>query len=65
MLVQPYASLDGFFLTLLSDRERKQLDRMAAQTPAAFKALSRTLQSESARLDELPGMLMEIFIYTL
>lgn len=65
MLVQPYTSLDGFCLTLLSDGERKQLDRMAAQTPAAFKSLSRTLQSESARLDELPGMLMEIFIYTL
>lgn len=65
MLVQPYTSLDGFCLTLLSDGERKQLDRMAAQTPAAFKALSRILQSESARLDELPGMLMEIFIHTL
>ena len=65
MLVQPYASLDGFCLTLLSEGERKQLDRMAAQTPATFKALSRTLQSESARLDELPGMLMEIFIHTL
>lgn len=65
MLVQPYTSLDGFCLTLLSDGERKQLDRMAAQTPAAFKALIRILQSESARLDELPGMLMEIFIHTL
>jgi len=65
MLVQPYASLDGFCLTLLSDGERKQLDRMAAQTPAAFKALSQALQSESVRLDELPGMLMEIFIHTL
>lgn len=65
MLVQPYASLDGFCMTLLSEEERKQLDRMAAQTPAAFKTLSRLLQSENARLDELPGMLMEIFIHTL
>lgn len=65
MLVQPYASLDGFCMTLLSGEEKKQLDRMAAQTPAAFKALSRILQSENARLDELPGMLMEIFIHTL
>lgn len=65
MLVQPYASTGGFCMTLLSDEERRQLDRMAAQIPAAFKSLSRILQSENARLDELPGMLMEIFIHTL
>ena len=65
MLVQPYASLDGFCMTLLSGEEKKQLDRMAAQTPAAFSTLSRILQSENTRLDELPGMLMEIFIHTL
>lgn len=65
MLVQPYASLDGFCMALLSDEEKKQLDRMAAQTPAAFNTLSRILQSENTRLDELPGMLMEIFIHTL
>ena len=37
MLIHPYTSLDGFSMTLLSDKERKQLDRMAAQTPVAFK----------------------------
>ena len=61
----PYTSLDGFSMTLLSDKERKQLDRMAAQTPVAFKTLSRILQSESGQLTELPGMLMDIFIQTL
>lgn len=65
MLVQPYASLDGFCMALLSDEEKKQLDRMAARTPAAFNTLSRILQSENTKLDELPGMLMEIFIHTL
>lgn len=65
MLIQPYASLDGFSITLLSDEERKQLDKMAAQTPATFKTLSRILQSDGGRLAELPGMLMEIFIHTL
>ncbi|CDM07289.1 FIG00896953: hypothetical protein [Bacteroides xylanisolvens SD CC 1b] len=38
---------------------------MAAQTPVAFKTLSRILQSESGQLTELPGMLMDIFIQTL
>lgn len=65
MLLQPYASLDGFCMTLLSSDDRKHLDRIAAQTPAAFEALSKILQSEGDRLDELPGMLMEIFIHTL
>lgn len=65
MLLQPYASLDGFCMALLSPDDRKHLDRIAAQTPAAFEALGKILQSESGRLDELPGMLIEIFIHTL
>lgn len=65
MLLHPYVSLDGFCMALLSPGDRKQLDRIAAQTPAAFETLGKILQSEGGRLDELPGMLMEIFIHTL
>lgn len=65
MLLQPYASLDGFCMALLSPDDRKHLDKIAAQTPAAFEALSKILQSKGDRLDKLPGMLMEIFIHTL
>lgn len=65
MLIHPFTSLDGFSMTLLSDEERKHLDKMATQTPTAFKTLSRVLQSENERLTDLPGMLMEIFIHTL
>ena len=65
MLLQPYASLDGFCMALLSPGDRKHLDRIATHTPAAFEALSKILQSKGDRLDELPGMLMEIFIHTL
>lgn len=65
MLLQPYASLDGFCMVLLSPDDRKHLDRIAAQTPAAFESLGKILQAEGGRLDELPGMLMEIFIHTL
>lgn len=65
MLLQPYASLDGFCMALLSSDDKKHLDRIAAHTPAAFEALSKILQSKGDRLDELPGMLMEIFIHTL
>lgn len=65
MLIQPYTSLDGFSMALLSDKERRHLDKMAVQIPTAFKTLSRLLQSENERLAELPGILMEIFIHTL
>ena len=65
MLLQPYASLDGFCMAFLSPDDRKHLDRIAAQTPATFEALGKILPSEGSRLHELPGMLIEIFIHTL
>lgn len=65
MLLQPYSSLDGFCLALLSDEERGQFDMLALQTPDAFRELSRMLHPGDNRLDELPGMLMEAFIHTL
>lgn len=65
MILQPYASLDGFCMTLLSPEDKKALDRISAETPAAFAALHKVLESESDRLDELPAMLMEIFIASL
>ena len=62
---RPYASLDGLCMTLLSPEDKETLYRMAAETPAAFEKLRRILPSEGDRLDELPGMLMEIFIASL
>jgi len=64
MLLQPYASMDGLCLALLSPQERERLDEIAAQTSAAFEALGSILQSTGDRQDELPGMLMEAFIHT-
>lgn len=65
MILQPYASLDGLCMTLLSPEDKKTLYGMAAETPAAFEKLRKILPSEGNRLDELPGMLMEIFIASL
>lgn len=65
MLLQPYASMDGLCLALLSPQDRERLAGIAAQTPAAFEALGALLQSTGDRQDELPGMLMEAFIHTL
>ncbi len=65
MILQPYSSLDGFCMALLSPEERKQLDTLAIQTPDAFRELGKILHPGDNRLDELPGMLIEAFIYTL
>lgn len=65
MILQPYASLDGFCLALLSPGDKEALDRIATETPGAFSALRKILPSEDDRLGELPGMLIEIHIATL
>ncbi len=65
MILQPYASLDGFCLTLLSPRDKEALDKIATETPGAFSTLREILPSENDRLEELPGMLIEIYIATL
>lgn len=65
MVLQPYASLDGFCMALLSPRDKEELDRIATETPGAFAALHKVLESDGDRLDELPAMLMEIFIASL
>lgn len=65
MILQPYASLDGFCIALLSDREKETLYKLAGRTPEAFRALKEMMHAGNDRLEELPGMLMEIFIATL
>lgn len=49
-------------MMLLSPEDKAALDEIAEETPRAFETLHQVLQSDSNRLPELPGMLMEIFI---
>ena len=65
MLMRPYVSMDSFHLSMLSSKDQEQLERFAVQTPAIFETLCRILNPGDNRLDELPGMLMEIYIHTL
>lgn len=65
MVLQPYASLDGFCMALLSPRDKEELNRIAMETPSAFAVLHKVLESDTDRLEELPAMLMEIFIASL
>ena len=65
MVLQPYISMDGICMVLLSDSDKKKLRRIAEQTPAAFDGVGDILQSDKEHLDELPVTLMEIYIRNL
>lgn len=62
MILQPYVLLDDFGMALLSPSDRQALDMIADETPGAFDAMYRLIGSKGGRLDELPGMLMEIYV---
>jgi len=64
-LIQPYVSLDGCCIAVLSEHEKESLYRIAEKTPGAYRILKEVLHTETGRLDELPGMLMEIFVTSL
>lgn len=65
MVLQPYISMDGICMVLLSDSDKKKLRRIAEQTPAAFDGVGDIQQSDKEHLDELPVTLMEIYIRNL
>lgn len=64
-VLQPYTSLDGLCMALLSSQDRERLHAAAAETPAALASLKEVMNTKNDRLDALPGMLMEIFIASL
>lgn len=65
MILQPYISMDGICMALLSGYEKEKLRHIVEQTPAAFTRLGDVLQSDNNGLAELPGTLMGIYIRTL
>lgn len=65
MLLQPYVSMDGLSIALLSSSHKDELLRMARETPDALYRLQQVLQAGGDRLPELPGMLLEIYIASL
>ena len=65
MILQPYASLDHLSTAVLSHREKEELYDMAACIPRAFEILATTMETGDKRLNDLPGMLIDIFISSL
>ena len=65
MILQPYISMDGVCMALLSDTKKRSCATLREQTPEAFTQLGDVLQSDNGGLAELPGTLMGIYIRTL
>lgn len=64
MLVQPYTSIDGLGIAVLSDMDRKRIDKISEDTPMAMERLGRILQMEKERTKELPALFMKIIVTT-
>lgn len=64
MLVQPYTSIDGLGIAVLSDMDRKRIDKIADETPTAMERLGKILQMDKERTKELPALFMKIIVTT-
>ena len=64
MLVQPYTSIDGLGVAVLSDMDRKQAYKVAEETPMAIDRLGKILQMDKERTKELPALFMKIIVTT-
>ena len=64
MLVQPYTSIDGLGIAVLSDMDRKRINKIAEDTPIAMERLSKILQMNKERTKELPTLFMKIIATT-
>lgn len=64
MLVQPYTSIDGLSIAVLSDMDRKQAYKVAEETPTAIDQLGKIQQMDKERTKELPALFMKIIVTT-
>lgn len=64
MLVQPYTSIDGLGIAILSDIDRKRIDKVADETPTAIERLGKILHMDKERTKELPALFMKIIVTT-
>lgn len=65
MILQPYVSIDGICMALMSQEERYVLTGIASDTSWALLRLHEIIRSERHRLSELPAMLLEFLVLTI
>ena len=62
MLLQPYISLDGFSMTVMSETERIKLYEVANNTPLMIANLNKIIGTENDQWQVLPGVLIKIML---
>lgn len=62
MLLQPYISLDGFSMTVISETERIKLYEVANNTPLMIANLNKIIGTENDQWQVLPGVLIKIML---
>lgn len=62
MLLQPYLTLDGFSMTVLSDDEKAALHEVAGLTPAMIARLNQVIGTDNDQWQTLPGLLIKIML---
>lgn len=60
MLLQPYISLDGFSMTVMSETERIKLYEVANNTPLMIANLNKIIGTGNDQWQVLPGVLIKI-----
>lgn len=62
MLLQPYISLDGFSMIVMSETEKIQLYEVANNTPLMISNLNKIIGTENDQWQVLPGVLIKIML---
>lgn len=62
MLLQPYISLDGFNMTVMSETERIRLYEVANNTPLMIANLNKIIGTDNDQWPVLPGVLIKIML---
>ena len=65
MILQPFLSIDDFGMSMLSEKQRKDLVQLSIDALGAITSLSRSLQMDKTMTDGLPDMFIKLYISSL
>lgn len=65
MILQPFLSIDDFGMSMLSEKQRKDLVQLSIDALGAITSLSRSLQMDKKMTDGLPDMFIKLYISSL
>lgn len=65
MTLQPFLSMDAFAISMLTEKQQKQMMELAASYPEISKRLSAKGYADQEHLAQIPTQLMRLYIATL